>query len=444
VGASVGDQASEETIGGRLRRLRLERGFSQRELSSPGVSYAYISRIEAGTRQPSVKALRKLAAKLAVSAEYLETGRDVRDIELRELRLADAELGLRLSDDPAAAETELRTLLEEALKAGDTASATRAQVGLGFAAAEQGRQAEAAQLLEQAIESGGVLPAARPDVYTTLGRAYAASGTPRRAVELFETCLADLEEHAPEDVAARVRFNTYLSYALTDMGEFERAEEVLTAALQQAQELADPYTRIRLHWSLARLAGYRGHPVAALDYYRRAIALLEATEDTLHLARANLGYAWTLIAAGRAEDAGEPLAVAERLFGQHPAPEDLYGLRTEQAKRAAALGRGADAVKHARAALEALGDNDPGERGVAWLALGDGLRLEGDLAGAEDAYRRSADSFEHGGRPEDAAAAYRAWGRLLRDAGREQEALDVLEKAADAAVRAPTGARTEA
>src|ERR1700726_948157 len=63
-----------ETIGERLKRLRLERGLSQRELAAPGVSYAYISRIEAGTRQPSVKALRRLAAKLGVSADYLETG----------------------------------------------------------------------------------------------------------------------------------------------------------------------------------------------------------------------------------------------------------------------------------------------------------------------------------------------------------------------------------
>lgn len=65
-----------ETIGQRLFRLRLERGLSQRELASPGVSYAYISRIEAGTRNPSVKALRKLASKLGVTADYLETGVD--------------------------------------------------------------------------------------------------------------------------------------------------------------------------------------------------------------------------------------------------------------------------------------------------------------------------------------------------------------------------------
>ncbi|HEY4908360.1 MAG TPA: helix-turn-helix transcriptional regulator, partial [Methylomirabilota bacterium] len=39
--------AAGETIGERLKRLRLERGLSQRELAAPGVSYAYISRIEA-------------------------------------------------------------------------------------------------------------------------------------------------------------------------------------------------------------------------------------------------------------------------------------------------------------------------------------------------------------------------------------------------------------
>ena len=63
-----------ETVGNRLGRLREERGLSQRELSEPGVTYAYISRIEAGVRRPSLTALRKLATTLGVTALYLETG----------------------------------------------------------------------------------------------------------------------------------------------------------------------------------------------------------------------------------------------------------------------------------------------------------------------------------------------------------------------------------
>ena len=66
--------ARREGIGARLKRLRLGRGLSQRDLSSPGISYAYISRIESGARTPSVKALRRIAGKLGVTVEHLETG----------------------------------------------------------------------------------------------------------------------------------------------------------------------------------------------------------------------------------------------------------------------------------------------------------------------------------------------------------------------------------
>jgi transcriptional regulator with XRE-family HTH domain len=65
-----------ETVGQRIRRLREERGVSQRDLSEPGTSYAYISRIEADARNPSEKALRMLATKVGVTPLYLETGSD--------------------------------------------------------------------------------------------------------------------------------------------------------------------------------------------------------------------------------------------------------------------------------------------------------------------------------------------------------------------------------
>jgi transcriptional regulator with XRE-family HTH domain len=62
------------TVGERIRTRRRELGLSQRELACDGVTYAYISRLEANARTPSVRALRKLAAKLDVSAHWLETG----------------------------------------------------------------------------------------------------------------------------------------------------------------------------------------------------------------------------------------------------------------------------------------------------------------------------------------------------------------------------------
>ena len=61
--------------------------------------------------------------------------------------------------------------------------------------------------LEAAIDSELVTAASRPDVFLTLGYTYATAGRPGRAVELFERGLRELAEHAPEDLATKVRFS---------------------------------------------------------------------------------------------------------------------------------------------------------------------------------------------------------------------------------------------
>lgn len=69
-------ETAQETIGERIRRIRLEKGVSQRELTKMtiGVSYAYLSRIETNDRKPSVSAIRQIARALGVSAVLIETG----------------------------------------------------------------------------------------------------------------------------------------------------------------------------------------------------------------------------------------------------------------------------------------------------------------------------------------------------------------------------------
>jgi transcriptional regulator with XRE-family HTH domain len=61
-------------IGERIRECRIEAGLSQRELATDGVSNAYISRIEAGLRVPSLQAVIALARRLDTSAEQLVFG----------------------------------------------------------------------------------------------------------------------------------------------------------------------------------------------------------------------------------------------------------------------------------------------------------------------------------------------------------------------------------
>ena len=436
---TVSEASSAEPIGARLKRLRLQRGLSQRDLSSPGVSYAYISRIEAGARTPSVKALRKLSQKLGVSVEYLETGRDIREVDDRELRLADAELELRLSDDFSEAEQKLESILREATAAGDVTSVIRAQIALGLAAAERGEHLAAAERLEEVVGEEGVpAPHRRPDLYTTLGQCYAALGAPDRAVRIFEDCLARVREDVPDDRVVGIRYATFLSYALTDAGEYSRAADVIRDALALAEDQTDPYTRVRLYWSLGRLRVIEGQSSEALEYIRSAIALLKATDDTLTLARAHLLAAGAELRNGSADGTRRNLEQAEQLLGPHARAEDLGMLRTGQSQLAALEGDAGQAVERARDALALLGHFHGEEQGYAVRALAKGLAMEGDEEGALDAYRRAVDLLTVHTRRADAGEAALEWATFLRERGREDEAEPILRRAYDLGVSEET------
>jgi tetratricopeptide (TPR) repeat protein len=303
---------------------------------------------------------------------------------------------------------------------------------IGLAAARRGDNLQAISSLGQVIDSGLVDPVSRPDVFATLGRAYAESGEPRKAAELFEYGLELTKRDAPGDVVAQVRYATYLSFALTDLGDLERARTVVQDALECGQETDDSYTRVRLYWSLGRIAHEQARPVAALDHFRRALSLLELTEDTLHLARAHLSVAGSAILTGELIDAGGNLEVAERLLGRRPEPGDLAELRRMQADLAVANGDGAEAVRRGREAAEASGTTSPNKRGLALAAIAAGLALQDDPE-ADDVYREAVELLASHGTRRERSEVLRAYGRYLRSVGRDHEAFEVLDRAAEIA-----------
>jgi len=431
--AARGEDTARETFGQRLRRLRKERGMAQRELAEPGISYAYISRIEAGQRHPSVKAIRLLARKLGVSAEYLETGREVSEHVDRALRLDDAELALRLHGDAAGAEAAFRAVLADAQAAPDEVAERRAEVGLGLALEQLGRYDEAIEHLERARASNAVTVTSRPDVYASLGRAYSSRGSYADAVILFERCLAELRVTKTVDRPLELRFTSYLSCALSDAGQLREARDVLLEAMG-LEEQYDPDSRAQLLWSHARVASMAGDAAAALDSMRAAIALLQTSEDTHELAVAYLLCSQILVLDGRAKDARPYLDRAERLLELRPDSLNLGALRTQQAFVEVAEGRPDQAAEHAQQALELLAEHELAQ-GATWYALGQALAAKHDADGAERAFERAVELLEETGEWREAAAALRAWSDLLRRTGRTDQALDVMERASELAAR---------
>lgn len=62
-------------FGERLRSAREAQGTSQRKLSFPGCTAAYISRLEAGARVPSLQMVEELALRLSVDPRWLAKGK---------------------------------------------------------------------------------------------------------------------------------------------------------------------------------------------------------------------------------------------------------------------------------------------------------------------------------------------------------------------------------
>lgn len=423
-----------ESIGIRLRRLRLERGLSQRELEAPGVSFSYISRIESGARQPSVKALRVLAAKLSVSPEYLETGQEFDPRSELELRLRDAELELRL-DDVAAAEQKLRTIVNDALAAGEGELADRARICLGIAAAHQGRDEEGVEVLEGVIRDGHPDVVERPDLYGALARSYAELGETPKAVALLETSLERIRATERTDDMLFIRFASYLSYALMDIGDTARAHESLSEALRRASGIEDPETLTRLYWSLGRYYASEGPARLALDYFRRAIAVLETTEDRFFLARAHEAVATLLLDQASPDSAQRHLEVAERLFEELFEPGEIGSVRTEWARLSLQEGDVARAREHALEALDLLENSEPASIGRTWRTLA-GVFVElGEPDLVHRCYETAIQVLTTNGPPGELAETYRSYGKFLRGIGQEVEALDAFERAADLSSR---------
>lgn len=77
-------------IGARLRELREERGWTQRELDSRlGILQSKLSKYESGTHQPSLRTLVRMANLFGVSTDYLLTGTGTPVPPLRDDRLLD-------------------------------------------------------------------------------------------------------------------------------------------------------------------------------------------------------------------------------------------------------------------------------------------------------------------------------------------------------------------
>lgn len=406
-------------MGQRLKEVRERAGLSQRQLAFPGCSSAYISRIEAGFRTPSLQVLQLLGQRLGVTGQWLATG--VEGGSRDDQRLAEAEFALRLDDVDVA-----QKLFAEALEAAEeTPHRARAIEGLGQLAFRRGDPSRTVELLEEALTLHADDVCNHAKLADTLGRAYAMLGDLDSSIEVFDRCLADAQRR--KDRIEASRFGVLLGNALIDAADFPRAATLLGQTLEVAQQVKDPVLRARLYWLESRLHAEQDDPERAAEYARKALAIVEMTEDRSYTARAHQLLAHIELDRG---NAGEALEVLERgkTLIEEGSPVEQAQYRLEEARALAAVGEPQRAAGIAMEVSGVIAQANVEDAGRSYTLLADLFRELGDVARAQELYELAAELLERNPN-RYLVRVYRRHAELLEEQGHTDAAMELLKKA---------------
>jgi tetratricopeptide (TPR) repeat protein len=414
-------------VGQRLRQAREAAGLTQRELSFEGCTAAYVSRIEAGARVPSLQILHEFAKRLGVTPEYLATGRPAGEDVSSEL--LEAEVALRLGDENRAAQ-----LYEAARADADSPGAlARVQLGLGRLALRRNEIAEGIDLLEKAVLSRELAPGDASAAANALGRGYVMQSRYDEAFAIFERFLDEARSRG--DRFDEVRFSVLLANSYIDHGDYGRAHATLGEVLDIARETVDPLLRASLYWSQSRALLSQGEPDRAAEYARMALATLRASEQTLEAARVLQLLAFiendrgNPVAALELIDEGEPIVTAA---GQ---TTDAAMFTIERARALSALGETEEAAELLLGIVPRLNAAAPKDAARAYSAVADIFRKQGDTARALELYALAVEQAPIPDR--HVVAALTAMAEIHEEQGNGDMALELLKRALAARTTTP-------
>ena len=276
-----------QTVGARLRAARLARKLTQNQLAQPDFSVSYISAIERGQIQPSLRALEIFAQRLSISSTDLlskQTGQSLQvfsekdsknEIEQdTELQLLEAQLFL-LQGNYRQAVTVLRTLASDTLK---SQQEVRQCYLLGIAL----YHLDLLQESESALTEGLNKATQHNDFFVkyirnALGLVYVSMHNHAQGMEYQLRNLDQLEnERHPQDVFFDAQVYTNIGLLDRDLNKFDDAIEMFQHALAQTKEFLSPEQLPMMYWNLSRyLAETQQYFLATLNGYKTLQLLIE-------------------------------------------------------------------------------------------------------------------------------------------------------------------------
>ena len=408
-------------VGRRLREIRETSGLSQRELSFPGCTAAYISRIEKGERIPSLQLIREFSARLGVSEQFISHG--VHEPNVPGSTFVEARVAIRLGDLDAA-----RELANEVLDASrSNVDRARASALFGEIALHSGDAVGAVDALERARLLDPTLEERDPEYAEALGRAYARAEQYESAVSVFMRNSDQAREAG--DSVKEVRFSSLLANAYADTANFARggrgaracdhAERRDHRSVPAGEGALDAVAAARAPERFRRGGSVR--PARARDprgfrLHRARRASRTSCSRTSRLDRGNPDRALELL------ERAEPTIVASgRKY-------ELALSRVEYARALAASGRAEEAASAAMSAAGSLADMGGVDAGRGYMLIGDVYVTLGDGERALELYELAIAQLEATSN-RYAVEAYSKLAELLEQRGDKDAALEVLKRA---------------
>jgi transcriptional regulator with XRE-family HTH domain len=432
-------QQGDETLGARIRRLRTDRGWTQRELAEPQYNRGFLAKVEAGRRPPSEEVLAYLAQRLGLAVDELRFGRppglaETLWAELREAYQA-LEQGRVAEAESAFADAEARAadyhlpdvecyarfcLAESKWQRFDIAGATT-----GFEHAER-ISADAPAWL-------------RALIVHRWSACHYASGFATKAVARVESALGELRAGEPVDPDAELSLLTALIHPLVEMGALHRARR----ATEDGQRAATLATRVdfvaRFHRQSAQLWQAVGLPDRADADLTEAVRLFDSLGYDRDVARCHWARGFVLRRLGRLPEARAELTRARDLLTEVDSKEGILGATIELAE----VRRLQGALDEAEALIQDIsplleGRQDVEARAEVNRLLGLIARAKGDLPGATLLLRKAADDQERAALRTGLVATSLHLGDVLREQDRLPEAISAYRNGVRAAADADT------
>src|SRR6266487_353302 len=282
-GIMASDMSHEQEgqfVGAKIRMMRLARKMTQSQLAKPDFSISYISAIERGQIQPSLRALAILASRLGLpSTQPLTSGATedtANDFLLRGSRHLDEVVELELLEPQVAIQQDaiqeaIELLQQLATKNLRQQQQARLHYLLGRAYQQirqygesKGHLLKAAQLAQECGDNYISV-----HVYSLLGSVYAATRNYEEAFASYQRCLQLLTSNQLPSPLLMAQVYSSLGEHYLRLNQYDTAKEMLQRAAMEIADLATTEQRQGVYGEQCRYFTNMGqYQLASLYLYK--------------------------------------------------------------------------------------------------------------------------------------------------------------------------------